>query len=63
MEPVAEHNRAKHGDEDEEVEIEVKMRGRGHSGGWVSSLTLATFAVSVIGLGSPTGAQAQASPA
>jgi len=45
MEPVAEHNRAKHGDEDEEVEIEVKMRGRGHSGGWVSSLTLAIFAV------------------
>ena len=56
-----EHNRAKHGDE--EVEIEVKMRGRGHSGGWASSLTLAIFAVSVIGLGSPTGAQAQASPA
>ena len=43
MGPVAEHNRAKHGDE--EVEIEVKMRGRGHSGGWVSSLTLAIFAV------------------
>jgi hypothetical protein len=56
-----EHNRAKHGDE--EVEIEVKMRERGHSGGWASSLTLAIFAVSVIGLGSPTGAQARASPA
>jgi hypothetical protein len=56
-----EHNRAKHGDE--AAEIEVKMRGRGHSGGWVSSLTLAIFAVSVIGLGSPTGAQAHASPA